>query len=514
MTKKKSKSHKKKKRNRKSDYSTYNISGLDQHKKHKKKLSPPLNRLQSMNLSSWMDDHMPEMFWAVMLTYVFDREEYLDCFRKIASLCRNWPVFQNNYDDVDHTTTIDHTTIATFTDEQFHEFIKIPLSYKLGYAALRPLLLIESLPGIDRWSQEIGIAPTKYDWNTLAKAISNVLDHQSQESTDIRWLKVAFGAITGRLYFMEMSEKIEEIRLYPEYGDMRKVRPMIRATEMSLRRNPPSRWVADFWTEAYQKTHCIDPSTERDYHIVSSEIDVNSVRNTRFEVINRFYSYLTSARVDAKLDSALGLSLYGLAIVEEIALHHIHQRIIGRLALRTLVETTITFKYLMYKNDPDLWQTYRVYGAGQAKLAFLKCQEAEDELPSFIDEDSLYRIANEDVWQEFLDIDVGHWNRSNLREMAQFCDAKDIYDRYYSWSSCYAHSHWGAVRDTNFVTCHNPLHRLHRIPRLLTRSLNTIESDALNLIAIILQSLDMLYPGDNQISQPTLIDEHIDSSNT
>lgn len=175
---------------------------------------------------------------------------------------------------------------------------------------------------------------------------------------------------------------------------------------------------------------------------------------------------IDQTRADARLDSAFGLALYAISIVEELGFHRIQVRIVGRLALRALVEANITLRYLAQKDDESLWKSYRVYGAGQAKLAFLKAQEIEGDLPPFIDESALHEIANEDIWQEFLDIDIGHWANSNLRKLAMECGAKDLYDKYYDWASTYTHSHWGAIRDTNFITCHNPLHRLPRIPRV------------------------------------------------
>ena len=405
MPKRSKKSGKKKAMERSSKFDAHNLSSLAQHKQHGRKLSPPLNQLPLMTESAWVDDHMPEMLWAVILAHVFKREDCLACFREVAAHCRDWFLSTEDNDVLGSESTLDHTTVATFTDEQFKEFIKLPLAHPLGYAALRPLLLIECLPGIERWRAELGVEPTEYDWKTLGFAVAKVLDHQSQESTDARWLKVAFGAITGRMVFPSaMTDIVEELRLYPNKGDMRKVRPTIRSTEMAFRRNPPSRWVRHFWAEVFEKTLCIDPSEGREYRIVRSAIDVDSIHKCRLEIVQRFMDNLTSDRVDAKIDTSFGLALYALALLEELALHHVHQRVLGRLALRTLLEAVITLKYLVVKNDPALWKSYRVYGSGQAKLAFLKCQEAEGELPSFIDEDQLYSIANEDVWQEFLDI--------------------------------------------------------------------------------------------------------------
>jgi hypothetical protein len=205
---------------------------------------------------------------------------------------------------------------------------------------------------------------------------------------------------------------------------------------------------------------------------------------------------MTAKRGSARLDSVCGLVLYALAIVEEILLHRIHTRIIGRLALRALVEANITLRYLIKHNREELFESYRVYGSGQVKLAFLKAQELEGDLPPFMDEDALYAMANEDRWQELLDIDLGHWANSNLRKLSIECGAKGLYDKYYDWTSAFSHGHWGAVRDTNFVTCHNPLHRLHRIPRLLQRHLNPVEADAIDLTNEMLDLLDRFYPGE------------------
>jgi len=470
-----------------------------------------------MTPSSWADDHMPEMLWAVLLTGVLDRAQYLGCFRRLAALCREWFKKDNSAEQdvtipdeeagLNFTIVVDQTKLAEISDEQFKQFVAIPLGHPLGYAAMRPLLLIDSLPGLERWKNALGVEPTPDDWQTLGTAVAGVLDHQSEASTDIRWFKVIVPSISGRVvYSSSMADRVEELRLFPEKGDMRSVRPHIRASEMAMRRNPPTAWVQAFWAELQEKTKCIDPS-EEGYSFIDTVIDSKALYGVRYEVIRRFQESITARRADARLDSAFGLVLYGLSIVEELGFHRIQVRIVGRLALRALVEANITLRYLAQKDDEKLWRSYRVYGAGQAKLSFLKAQEIEGDLPAFIDEEALHAIANEDVWQEFLDIDVGHWGDSNLRKLAIECGAKDLYDKYYDWTSAYAHSHWGAIRDTNFITCHNPLHRLHRIPRLDHRALNSVEHDAIDVVNQMLGVLNGLYPGDNVLGELTLMVE-------
>lgn len=508
---------------RSSPFSDLNISRISEHTREGSKLSPPLNQIPMTSMSSWADDHMPEMLWAVLLTSVFERKEYLGCFTEIAILCKEWfkrtegaETQAQEESEAERKPVldvfVDQTKLSEVSDEQLRQFLAIPLRHPLGYAALRPLLLIDSLPGRDRWIRELKTEATGGDWDTLAKAVAGVLDHQSEQSTDIRWFKLVLTAISGYMQFHpKMSERIEEVRLYPNKGDMRRVRPFIRSGEMMLRRNPPSRWIETFWDELMRKTGCIDPTKPGDHAFTDTTINPTTLYAARHDVIDRFFHHMTATRVDARLDCSFGLVLYGLSIIEEIGAHRAHTRIIGRLALRALAEIDITLRYLIHMQSYELWRSYRVYGAGQAKLAFLKAQEAEGDLTQFLDENALHEIANEDKWQEYLDIDIGHWADSNLRKLSIDSDAKDVYDKYYDWTSGFTHGNWGAVRDTNFLTCHNPLHHLHRIPRLVHRQLNSVEVDAVDLINDMIRRLDALFPAEASLGQVAMMTREMPS---
>ena len=207
------------------------------------------------------------------------------------------------------------------------------------------------------------------------------------------------------------------------------------------------------------------------------------------------YTYKTRATssVDAQHDTVFGLGLYCLGLLQELLQFGYCNSISARTTLRTIAECYITLAYLAKKDDAELWQSYRVYGAGQAKLAFLRLDESDDE-PSYVDVLTLKELANENMWQEFLNIDLGHWNNTDLRKMSIAADVKDVYDRFYGWTSTFAHGHWGAIRDTVFYTCGNPLHRLHRIPRQSPRALPDALPDAGELADKILEIVAKLYP--------------------
>ena len=201
----------------------------------------------------------------------------------------------------------------------------------------------------------------------------------------------------------------------------------------------------------------------------------------------------TTSGIDAQHDTIFGMGLYCLGLLRELLRVGTCHSISARTTLRTIAECYITLAYLAKKNDAELWQSYRVYGAGQAKLAFLKLDESVNE-PSYVDVQTLEQLANEDMWQEFLNIDLGHWDDTNLRKMSMEADVKDVYDQFYDWTSTFAHGHWGAIRDTVFETCINPLHRLHRIPRQSVRTLPDVIPDACLLVDKILEVVAQLYP--------------------
>ncbi len=127
------------------------------------------------------------------------------------------------------------------------------------------------------------------------------------------------------------------------------------------------------------------------------------------------------------------------------------------------------------------------------KLSYLKARDAKEK-PAFIDEEFLKQIANEDRWEEFSDIELKHWAGSELRSMSEDAGCKDIYDAYYAWTSTFAHGAWGAIRESVFAMCANPLHRLHLIPTAAVPALPGVLEDAVKLANMTLDLIESQYP--------------------
>ena len=115
------------------------------------------------------------------------------------------------------------------------------------------------------------------------------------------------------------------------------------------------------------------------------------------------------------------------------------------------------------------------------------------EPPKHIDLSTIEAIAGEDLWEEFLNIELGSWSGLDLRKLSEKTGVKDAYDAHYSWTSGYSHGTWGPVRESCYETCGNPLHRLHRYPQ--QQILTDTVLDSCILVDCILEDLDKAYPG-------------------
>ena len=228
------------------------------------------------------------------------------------------------------------------------------------------------------------------------------------------------------------------ILYYPNHGDLRKVRSEIRSHEILLHseevlsetKTERLVWAGKFWAECLIKTPC----DSLDANVSKADISAGTTEEHLSEVQNLLIEYTHKTRetsdIDARHDTVFGIGFYCLGLLQELLQATNGCSIGARTTLRTIAECYITLAYLAKKDDAELWQSYRVYGAGQTKLAFLKLDES-DENPSYVDVQTLKQLANEDMWQEFLNIDLGHWGNTNLRKMSIEADVKDVYDQFY-----------------------------------------------------------------------------------
>lgn len=462
-----------------------NTSTLEQHRRIGKTLQPPFAQVLNLKPSSWYGERLPELLWTILIVSFFDRDDALAIFRRVADYIFRLPEDEKFAD-------VTHSGLASLRETQLAGFLECLFFNNAVNKALAPLLLLPDLPAYERWSARLSAAGVVAEWPPLMSAVANAIDHQSQAATDCRWMRVLAMRVAGAMH-LPPGDLAQEIALYPNYGDMREVQPSIRATEICFAPDV-GEWPSAFWQHCFSKTPCWSMQFESAGSRIATGYTATGLGQVRHHLIDHCQATVTTTSPDPRHDTVFGLALYSLAIAEELLRVGNSSSILARVALRTIVECYVTLAYLLAKNSAELWSSFRAYGSGQAKLAFLKLDDSSDE-PSYVDIGTLQQLANEDVWQEFLPINVGHWDGSNLRALSEAAGVKDVYDKFYPWTSSFTHGHWGAIRDSVYDTCGNPLHRLHRIPRVAPRVQPDVVPDVAEVVDCILVLVNTAFPG-------------------
>jgi hypothetical protein len=439
-----------------------------------------------------MNDRLPEMVWLSLILTAAPRE----LWAKVLGHLGSWYVKAGKQEG---STVLGPslTDIAKMDPDLRADLLDDLCSPDAVRHALRPLLLFDNLPARAEWASRLE-GPTSDDWDRVATAVLETLDHQSDVSTHVRWLSVVSLVAQGRLlYPAHLSHIEEEIRRFP-LDPTPSAAATVRAAEVGLEMpflldgtaTPRSPWPTAFWDQCLRDTSCMTPRAPAQPQPAIGTTTAQ-VASTRTELIKHAYATRSSSAVDSRHETTFGLALYSVSLLGEIFRVGNATSIVGRLALRSLAEIHITLKYLLRHDKGELWQAYRRHGTGQAKLHPLKLEDAP---PTSVDIETLERLAGEDLWLELVPIELGHWAKMDLRKMSEDAGVKDVYDSYYGWPANYVHGQWSALRDAEYQTCFNPLHRVHRVPLDTTRSLPDVVVDATQLVNLVLASLDSAYP--------------------
>ncbi|MCC4859190.1 DUF5677 domain-containing protein [Vibrio splendidus] len=477
-----------------------NKGKLDSHQKKGSSLIAPFNQIPNRNSMSWVNDRLPCMLWAGLLINGLGRDNALEVFREIGT---KLGLEHKGIDEGEKKMPRIGLYGLSIIDKTLkNDFFNVLSLHPESKSALRPLLLLDCLPMREKWLEFCGeVDVKKEDWKVLAQTTALLLDHQSQEATDCRWAYLLPSVNSGMLV-LQNEEQYKEFQEYPYYQDQRKVRPFIRSTEMSISntvlendsyKTDKEIYSRAFWAECKNKTDCFISSPAKSEASFNITKTLESIESCWGELSQHFVETDTFTHVQAKRDASFGFCFYALTISREGLLSS-GIMVTSKFALRVLAELYITFSYLVATNDKKMWDVYRTYGSSQAKLTFIKLEEVLEDKPEYLKKSQIESLANEDIYMDFQDIELGNWAKIDLRKMSIIGKCKDIYDAYYSWPSTYAHGQWCAVRDTVFTTCLNPLHRLHRVPLPRPKYEDHAEKDLVKLTNMTLDLLNKIYP--------------------
>lgn len=486
------KKQKNKRRFKNSKFKDYNLSHISDLNNKSGSLTSGWNSIPNGKSVSWMEDAIPNYLWAILLAGNLPREDTLHLFRSVINRAATRHLTDSSI------TMLELPNINP--DDKLYIFEEI-LMNPAAKRILSALNFLECLPDKIFWNTTYDILPENESIDILAKGVYESLDHQSQSATDVRWLFLMYEIVARQKMILtgEPSGLFQYFLEYPNKGDMRSVRPMIRSAEIAFRamnsegNKKIRQFNIEFWKECFDRTPCLIPKP-----IIQNKLDVQELTVDAtaiyLEVVNSFK--MNNSDFDAKREVVYGSIMYAFTVYLEIISYKNYFRIAGTSLLRILVEIYINLKYLTHRQDATLWEKFYKYGIGKCKQIFLKSIEKEDnELPEYINVENLYNYASENGWIEMQDIDLGDWGKTSLRDRAIESSIKDFYDKHYDFLSAFSHGQWGALRQTVFTTCMNPLHKVHIVPKISPSiGIESVHIEATKIMNLLLELLNQNYP--------------------
>ena len=445
-----------------------NVSSLSDHVLEKKKgiLASPWNHsMREANINfhstSWSRERLPEYLWLGLILLKYGRKE---AFNKLGYILKY-------LSEIDNTITFPRiSSILSLPDEKQAKFYERILEH-VEKAILSPLTIIictNNYPIFNKYFYT-NTSSIKKNISILREANRKLWDHQSNESTDIRFLALSLMLFNSKIYIgPQTKDTAIAITSYPtlEHDDerMRIYRPIIRSMEGISFEEEDYSFSRYFWSEIGMLDECNTFYMKFEKTTLSKN---DIIKDTK-EALDYVCAFYKNELIYSEKFSVLSGSLcYALKLFEEIISKKLGNSILGRHGLRSILEMLIICKYLI-KNEidhPNIWEEYKQYGIGKYKLILLKSREKEGRKDSsHFDERIIDVLVNEKIIEEYQDVDLKYFDKTGMREKSIEVDEKELYDIIYDYDSNYVHGLWGAIRESSVMACSNPNHHFHSVP--------------------------------------------------
>ena len=468
-------------------------SKLSDHTFEKGKFITPINSLPRMQAledeKSWTYGRMPEYLWIGLLLKFYGRDEGLE------NSCRIMSVLHKLAPGLSTARLSQIIKLDIDVQKKFYDFI-IFLGAK---EALAPLTIYLTASRAPVFAECFYCPEQSVDdrCNEIVQTMRNIMDHQSNEATDIRFVALYFNLISGK--FHPVKEDVELLSAYPvsKHTDeiMPRARPFVRASEITILtfENVDSEYLKGFWKCLSEMTGC---------NIFAVKFSEEKQNITSYmEKLHEVFVYLSELFIaanplDQKMVVLLGIATYSYKRLKEIYEHNMFNSLSGRSCVRVLIENYIMMKYLV-KNETshdNIWRDYQWYGIGQYKLVLARHRENSVSEESHFDEKYIEALINEFKGEEFIDMDTNYFEQQSIRQKAESVDEKNLYGLYYDYDSSFEHGLWGAIRESSLLKCNNPAHQYHCIPDVEDETrLKTTLPDCIMIMNKTVSYLNELY---------------------
>lgn len=428
--------------------------------KKKNKFIAPFNYLMGdkIEFCPWIDERLPEYFWLAIILNQCERKDGLE---KLKYILKKLNEFDNDilipaFSQILKMNNEKQELFYDLIKSNFFDTILNPLSLIYTYSDFPVFAKNCTMPNIDFANRQA----------ILKDTLSKTSNHQSDFSTDIRFLVVYYQYISGKYH--PLPEQIDILKIYSTLehsdGKMGLIRGGIRASEINsqMLMGDNKAFCVDFWEKVSIMSDC-------DLFRLNWSVEDTDVSNY-LESLHKVFEYLVESflaiePLDKKITVLLGMATYSFKIFKEICEHKLYNTLIGRNSIRILIENYIMMKFLILKaeDNPNIWKSYQEYGISAFKKIISHYREMPKTNLTHINYDYIELLVNEDKDEMFQDIDVSYFG-GDMRKKAEAVNEKSLWALCYQYGSIYSHGLWGAIRESCMLGCKNPAHHWHCVP--------------------------------------------------
>lgn len=465
---------------------------LSEHKFIKGKFITPINSYPFVHEledeSSWAYGRMPEYLWIALILKYFGRDNGL---KKSCSIILK---LHKLVPDLYTPRMSQILTLQADIQKEFYDYI-IFIGAKKALAPLTIFLTVSKTPIFAEYfycpEQSI-----KDRYETIIQTMNDIMGHQTNEATDIRFVVLCFTLLSGKIVLKKEQLNLLEAYSTSNHGDeiMCIARPTVRSLEMLILNSEEIdyKYLKDFW-------RCLSEMTDCNLFVIKfskEQRNIATYMKKLYEVLTYLSElYVTTDPLNEKMNVLLGIATYSYKRMKEIYEHQLFNSISGRSCVRVLIEDYIMMKYLVKKelDNNNIWRNFQLYGIGSYKLVLARYRESGISEESHFDEKHIEALVNEFENEEFIDMDTKYFDDQNIRIKAEEVGEKNLY-RLYDYDSSFEHGLWGAIRESSLLKCNNPAHKYHCVPDIDDETrLKSVLTDCVMIMNKTVSFLDEIY---------------------
>lgn len=331
---------------------------------------------------------------------------------------------------------------------------------------------------------------------TLIQTMNDIMNHQSNEATDIRFVALYFTLLSGKVILQKDQLNLLETYSTASHSDeiMHIARPTVRSLEMIILdfEKIDYKYLKEFW-------RCVSEMTDCNIFVIKYSEEQRNIA-AYMENLHEVFTYLselyvTTDPLSEKMIVLLGIATYSYKRMKEIYDHQLFNSILGRSCVRVLIEDYVMMKYLLKKelDNNNIWRDFQLYGIGSYKLVLTRYRESGVSEESHFDEKHIEALVNEFENEESIDMDTKYFNDQKIRTKAEDIGEKDLY-KLYDYDTSFEHGLWGAIRESSLLKCDNPAHKYHCIPDVNDETrLKSVLPDCVIIMNKTVSILDEIY---------------------